>query len=118
MRVLPLGHVLAALFATGTQTAPATPDNTLKVALISGLAAVVAAAITAFAATFQKSRPIEQFMRTEQQLQQDDVDLETELRRRAETAEDLVMARDRRIAQLERYLYVNHIDPETGSRFS
>lgn len=108
-------HVLNFLLSAGESSTP--PDNTLKVALVTGAAVVVAAAITAFAATFQRSRPIPALLPPAM----DDEDLETELRRRAKVAEDRaslvegqIAELTQRIAKLERYLYLAHIDPNTG----
>lgn len=109
MRDLLSSHLLSFLLVDGTTSPPS--DNTLKVALVTGAAAVVAAAITAIAATFQRSRPVAALLPTSQE----DEDLESELRRRAESAEGQVATLNMRVAQLERYLYLAHIDPDTGA---
>lgn len=117
MRDLLGSHLLGLIFAAGsTGTAASTPpDNTFKVALVSGAAIVVAAAVTAFAATFQKSRPVEAMIPPSVYDNNEDGELENELRRRAELAEDRVTSQAARITQLERLLYLNHIDPDTGA---
>lgn len=98
--------------ATGASTGA---SDTLKVAIVTTIGVVLAAAITALAATFQrdKTAPLATAATTQ--------DLITELSRRAEAAErrEQILLRKnelllRRVDELEGYCWRHQIDPSTG----
>lgn len=103
------------LFATVADGQGNPPSDTFKVAVVTTIGVVLAAAITALAATFQrdKSAPLATVSTTQ--------DLIAELARRAEAAErreqilhrkyELIM---RRVDELEGYCWRHQIDPDTG----
>lgn len=93
---------------------PAAPDNSVKIAIITALSVVVAAAITAYATTFTRHHRSDDDGPTEQ-------DYVAELLRRAEVAERRFQRVEQRneslierVDDLERYCWRNGIDPNDG----
>lgn len=107
-------HEILRILAEGvsrTHTTPPIADNSVKIAIITAISVVFAAAITAVSATFTKRH-------SGDESEQDYVD---ELVRRAEVAERrssrLEEHRDSlldRVDELERYCWRAGIDPNTG----
>jgi hypothetical protein len=103
-------HEILYILAEGSLTPPP-PDNTLKAAIVSACAVVLAAAITGFAATFTRRHG-------HHPSEEDYVD---ELVRRAEVAERRVATLEfrnesltDRVDELERYCWRAGVDPGTG----
>jgi hypothetical protein len=107
-------HEILRFLAEGvTNTPPPVPDNSVKIAIITAISVVLAAAITAISATFTR--------RGRDEDHQSDQDYVDELVRRSEVAERrstrLENQRDSlldRVDELERYCWRAGIDPNTG----
>lgn len=109
-------HEILRLLADGANTVtnntPPAPDNSVKIAIITAMSVVLAAAITAVSATFTRRHD------DDVRADQDYVD---ELVRRAEVAERRVThlehqrdSLNERVDELERYCWRAGIDPNTG----
>lgn len=99
---------------TGPAPIPSAPDQSVKIAIITAISVVIAAAFTAISATFTKRHNSDHPHATDQ-------DYMDELVRRAEVAERrsnrLEQQRDlltERVDELERYLWRAGVDPNTG----
>lgn len=107
-------ELLASLFADPATSVPAPTDNGLKIAVITAISVVLAAAITAVATTLQRRRED-----TSEVTSQDFI---TELLRRAEVAETRsasLEARNEsltsRVDELENHCWRHGVDPNTGN---
>lgn len=96
-----------------TSVTPPSSDGGVRIAIITAISVVVAAAITAFATTLNKHHGAED---------NDDHDYIAELVRRAEVAEARINSLEHRndslvdrVDELERYCWRAGIDPNTGS---
>lgn len=108
-------HDFIRILAETGSSGPPAPDNSVKIAVITAISVVIAAALTAFATTFTRNHD-------EPDSDQDYVD---ELLRRAEVAENRCQTLEAKLVQetanayrYREYLIAAGYNPDTGSPVS
>lgn len=103
-----LGGLANAVHLLADGSGAGSGDTAVKAAVIGAGALIIATAITAFASTFQRTRPVPQ------PEPEPDPPLVAELRRRAVSAEGRASRAEVRIDQLEAFCWDNNINPHSG----